>query len=417
MDAGDWEDLYRYVQGPQPAPVVTGFNANIDQIIPVTAALMGSLARQDGPDFATLHKRLLHSMRYCTADEIFISDRQVFSGFVKFFSDDGSPAIGGQAAIAAIQMRRIGMSPVICAVPAAGPQTREMMLQAGIHPGSFGQETTEHPDIIHLIFEHRPGLVPIADGVVPRSNRLIVSPVHDHSTALIPANGEDSFRKQVAACRHAFLSGYQYLRTEQEFVAAAGQLRRIRAIHPLMRTHVECVSGLEPQVLLLMLRHILTETDSIGLNEHELGMYARVLGEPERQPAADLPIFPVDLVREAIALAQATGAARIHIHTFGFYIAILEGGTIRPELSRDALLFAAKETAKEAGGTGRGLSREGLLAYAAVRETFGPEEARGIFRSENRVVVLVPTYVSQEIRKTTGLGDILSSTAFVADPF
>jgi len=31
--------------------------------------------------------------------------------------------------------------------------------------------------------------------------------------------------------------------------------------------------------------------------------------------------------------------------------------------------------------------------------------------------VLVPTCISKNIQKTTGLGDILSSTAFVADRF
>jgi ADP-dependent phosphofructokinase/glucokinase len=32
-------------------------------------------------------------------------------------------------------------------------------------------------------------------------------------------------------------------------------------------------------------------------------------------------------------------------------------------------------------------------------------------------VIFVPTYVSHNVQKTTGLGDILSSTAFVADSF
>jgi ADP-dependent phosphofructokinase/glucokinase len=57
------------------------------------------------------------------------------------------------------------------------------------------------------------------------------------------------------------------------------------------------------------------------------------------------------------------------------------------------------------------------LAYAAVREVFGPDRPRGIFRVDDRVVVLVPTYISQNVQKTTGFGDILSSTAFVADRF
>ena len=34
MNAGIWEDLYQSLQKPQMDPVMTGFNANIDRIIP-----------------------------------------------------------------------------------------------------------------------------------------------------------------------------------------------------------------------------------------------------------------------------------------------------------------------------------------------------------------------------------------------
>ncbi len=74
-------------------------------------------------------------------------------------------------------------------------------------------------------------------------------------------------------------------------------------------------------------------------------------------------------------------------------------------------------TADTAGRGDQELSGEGLLAYAAVREMLGPDEPPGIFRYDNHLVVFVPTCISQNIQKTTGLGDILSSTAFVADRF
>jgi len=122
-------------------------------------------------------------------------------------------------------------------------------------------------------------------------------------------------------------------------------------------------------------------------------------------------------VRDAIALADATGVRRIHLHIFGYYLLILKSGTTEPEVSRNALLLAARMTADTAGGDEQVLSREGLLAYAAVREVFGPDETPGIFRDGERVVVLIPTYISHNIQKTTGLGDVLSSTAFVSDRF
>jgi len=394
---------------------MTGFNANIDRVIPVTRALLGDLRQQTAPGFDSLLNRLEHAMRYCAADEMFIDDPSVFQTLSGFFSTAGALAIGGQAGIAAIQMRRLNAAPMVCAVPGAGPDTQTMLKNAGILPLTFDPGTGDNPDIIHLIFEYSPGLVPVAEGVVPRSNRFIVSPVHDPSTVLIPGEKEDTFLEQIATCRRAFLSGYQYLRTEQEFVAAAKQLLRIRNVHPRMRTHVECVSGTTPSVLSMILDHILKNTDSIGLNEHELAMFTQAPGAPDQGPPP--PASPVALVRDALALAHATGVPRLHLHTFGYYILILKPGAGQPELSRDALLFAAEEAAGAAGGRGPVLSREGLQAYADIRTEFGPDESPGIFRTGDRIVVVIPTLISHNVRKTTGLGDILSSTAFVADPF
>jgi ADP-dependent phosphofructokinase/glucokinase len=245
-----------------------------------------------------------------------------------------------------------------------------------------------------------------------------VSPVHDPSTVIIPKASENSFLEQIASCRRAFLSGYQYLRTEQEVVTAARQIRMIRSVHPLMRTHVECVSGADRNVMEMMLRHIIPNTDSIGLNERELGLFMHALRVPDPASAtAILPSSPVACVRDAVTLAEATGVPRIHLHTYGYYILILKSETLQPEVSRNALLFAARVTAGVAGLGEQVLSREGLLAYTAVREVSGPDETPGIFRDDERVVVLIPTYISQNIQKTTGLGDVLSSTAFVADRF
>ncbi|NMB80163.1 MAG: hypothetical protein GYA23_13825, partial [Methanomicrobiales archaeon] len=41
----------------------------------------------------------------------------------------------------------------------------------------------------------------------------------------------------------------------------------------------------------------------------------------------------------------------------------------------------------------------------------------GIFTAGNYNLVAVPTLIARDITRTVGLGDILSSTAFVYDPF
>jgi ADP-dependent phosphofructokinase/glucokinase len=225
------------------------------------------------------------------------------------------------------------------------------------------------------------------------------------------------FLEQIRACRRAFLSGYQYLRTEQEFVMASGQIQLIRSVHPLMRTHVECVSGAGPDVIAMMLRHILPAADSIGLNEQELGMFTRVVRKEEPASLSLMPASPGTMVRDAIALAETMRVSRVHLHTFGYYILILKSAPAQMEVSRNALLFAAKVTADTAGLGNQILSGEGLRAYAEIQKLFGLDEIPGIFNIDEWIVILVPAYISKNVQKTTGLGDILSSTAFVADTF
>lgn len=379
--------------------------------------MLRSFEQHAVPGFDAILPRLKQSMRLCSADEVFISEPSVYRTLSGFFSRSGTLSVGGQAGIAAVHLRRLGIPHVTCAVPVAGQETCALLRNAGIIPLTFESEADARPDIIHLVFEYSPDMVRPADHVVPRSNRFIVSPLHDSSTVIIPEAFFLSFLEQIASCRRAFLSGYQYLRTEQEFVTAATQIRMIRGVHPLMRTHVECVSVSDPGVMSLMLRYIIPSTDSIGLNERELGLFMHALRAADPFPVAELPNSPASCVRDAVAFADATGISRIHLHTFGYYILILKSETSQPEVSRNALLFAARAAAGAAGGTEQILSREGLLAYSAVRKIFGPDRTPGIFLYEDRVLVIVPTYISQNIQKTTGLGDILSSTAFIADRF
>jgi ADP-dependent phosphofructokinase/glucokinase len=390
---------------------MTGFNANIDRIIRVTPSLLRAFRKQK--KFSSILNRLEHAMRYCSADEMVIHDPAAFSEISSYFSNTGSFALGGQAGIAALQMRRLGIASVICAVPGAGSRTRTLLQHADVLPLTF-PEAGRQPDRIHLIFEFSPGLVPLAEGVVPRNNRFIVSPAHDPHTVMIPINRQESFLDQIRSCQRAFLSGYQFLEKKEDFITAASQALAVRRVNPLMRIHTECVSGVNSRVISMIIEHILPHMDSIGLNERELGEFTKSfdLGSISGSPSS-----PVSMVRDALACARATGVQRIHVHTFGYYILILAPGTGEPVSSQNALLFAAQKVAGEAGRGDQVLSHEGLMAYEKLLAAFGPDETLGIFTVGDHIVVFVPSLISQDVKKTTGLGDILSSTAFVADPF
>ncbi len=417
MNAGIWGDLYRSLEKPQMEPVMTGFNANIDRIIRLTPEMLASFEQGAVKGFDAILPRLKQSMRSCSADEIFISNPARYRELSDYFSRSGTLSVGGQAGIAAVHLTRLGIPSVTCVVPSAGPETCTLLEHAGVMPFTFHADAGDRPDSIHLVFEYAPGLVPLDDGIVPRSNRFIVSPLHDPSSVVLPETSVHSFLQQISACQRAFLSGYQYLQTEQEFVTAARQIRMIRRVHPRMRTHVECVSGADRPVMALMLCHIFPHTDSIGLNERELGLFMDVLQRSSPAPAAIPDGIPVACIRDAIALAEVTGVSRIHLHTYGYYVLIRRSENTEPEVSRNALLLAAHVAAGSVGMEGAILSKEGLLAYASVRDAYSPNEMPGIFSVDGYVVIIVPTLISRNIQKTAGLGDIISSTAFVADRF
>jgi ADP-dependent phosphofructokinase/glucokinase len=288
MKASIWEDLYQSLQKPQMDPVMTGFNANIDRIIQVTPDMLASFEQHAFKGIDAVLPRLKQSMRHCSADEIFISNPALYRELSGAFSCFGTLSVGGQAGIAAVHLRRLGIPSVTCVVPSAGPKICAFLKNADVSTLTFKSPAENNSDSVHLVFEYPPGLVALADGIIPRSNRFIVSPLHGPSTVIIPKDCVNSLQKQITACRRAFLSGYQYLRTQQEFVTAAWQIRMIRNVHPLMRTHVECVSGADRNVMALILEHVFPAADSIGLNEHELGLFMQVMrGSSTR--SADIP--------------------------------------------------------------------------------------------------------------------------------
>ena len=416
MDEDTLKKLYREIRQPQLNPAVVGFNVNLDRIIPVTPAFLhSSLLNQ--PALSELRSRLLHSMQTCTAEEWFVTDRVRYRQFTRIFAGCGTLAIGGQAGIAAVHLASVGVPDLLCIAHAVGPDTVKILGKAGVRLLDTGSGRGNHADTTHLVFEYPPGLVPVARGVVPRNNRFIVSPVHGPDSVLVPDEAMDAFITVISRYNRAFLSGYQYLKADEEFARAADQIRSMKRNNNRMRIHVECVSVTDDTVIRGFVRHILPAADSTGLNEHELVLLLHTLepGNPEYGISEILP--PEKLVKGALLACRICGLKRLHLHTYGYYVLVLRKDCADPAVSLNALLFASRATAQSAQGSSTGISLPGTRAFFQVDEAFGPQESYGIFQAEGYTIIMVPTLIAQNISKSSGLGDILSSTAFVSDQF
>jgi ADP-dependent phosphofructokinase/glucokinase len=353
-------------------------------------------------------------MQTCTADELFIRDPVVYQQFIRHFR--GCDVIGGQAGIAAVHLMSAGAEGAICIAPSMGGITWGMLREAGVMiPGASGG-TVDQPDTIHLVFEYPPGLVPLAEGAVPRNNRFIVSPLHDPSTVILDSDTMREFRNAASTCTRAFLSGYQYLTSEREFLIAAGQIVEAKKQNPSLRIHVEWVTVTNHEITGHFIRHILPRADSLGLNEQELGLVYQGLNPAVARNHGETFRSASVLAKQAIEICQSTGLIRLHLHTFGYYIVVCKD-PLHPEKTRDALLFASRSAVQAAGGTEYGIVAEGLRAIEDIAGAFGREVSPGIFNSGEYCVIVIPSLIARGIVKTAGMGDRISSLAFVADPF
>ncbi len=411
-----WKELYENVSSVPLNSTIVGFNVNLDRIITVTPELLSS-PLFNLPIMSELRSRLLHSMQTCTAEEWFVTDPRMYQQFTRLFADYGHLVIGGQAGIAAVHLATIGISNVVCITHSPGPDTKKILTNAGVHLLDLKMDNEPSSDTIHLIFEYSPGLVPLVKGVTPRNNRFIASPAHKPESVLIPGERMDAFSQGIAQYTRAFLSGYQYLQSDEEFCMAAEQCLLMKEKNNRMRVHVECVSVTDNKIINGFIHHILPVADSIGLNEHELVLLLNNLNLKTEEPGIFEILSPLQLVEGALLICKNSGLKRLHLHTFGYYVQVIKNDCAHPEKSRNALLFAARTVAQAAQGTHTEISPAGISAIVEIDKTFGPQISQGIFCTNTHTIVMIPTIIVKDIKKSSGLGDILSSSAFVADQF
>jgi ADP-dependent phosphofructokinase/glucokinase len=309
------------------------------------------------------------------------------------------------------------MPDVVCVAPSMGTMTQTMLEKEGVRVPERDDGEEIFPDSVHLVFEYKPGIIPLIEGAMARDNRFIASPKKKGENTILQKRTLDRILPAISPCTRAFLSGYQYLTGEDEFIRAAGQIRAFKENNPDLRVHVECVSVTDTGVLLGIVQHILPAADSAGMNESELVHLLNVASSVSRKPVETEKRSPVGLVQGLLELATKTGLARLHLHTFGYYILVMKKDRGVPEDSRTALLYAAKVVAAAAGGTGSRISPAGIAAIDQMEGMFGTQQSPGVFLHENYFVILIPTLIAESIQKTVGLGDIISSTALVADRF
>jgi ADP-dependent phosphofructokinase/glucokinase len=237
---------------------------------------------------------------------------------------------------------------------------------------------------------------------------------------------------------HAFLSGFQSLcpDVDPEEQWRGQVLEFMKTIHAL-QDRVGCRSihyemgNMNPSPLLeTLVTDLLPEVDSVGCNEAELADMLRAIGEEELASRINVEMSIENVYEGASHLVQRSELQRLHVHTWPFHVSVSQAGLDAHAIERDALLFGAVMGAAKTyaepdiqkkhirQGLNIPFSEKGMKLVKNVHgkpEDLGTLVEHGIFQAKNDTLVcVVPGRVRRKLRSTVGLGDTLSSMAFLA---
>ncbi|WP_456394788.1 ADP-specific glucokinase [Thermococcus sp.] len=341
--------------------------------------------------------------------------------------------MGGQVGIMANLLGGVYGIPVIAHVPQISelqanlfkdgpiyvPKVEKGILKF-VHPKEF---SGDEESLTHYIYEFPRGFEVL--GIrAPRENRFIGSADDYNPNLYIRPEFRENFEEIAEMVQLAIISGLQAL-TKENYAGPFEEIERHLEILNERGIPVHLEFAFTPdETVRRKLVDILGKFTSVGLNEVELASVMEVLGEKELAELllAHDPVDPLAVVEAMRKLAEVTGVRRIHFHTYGYYIALT---SYTGEHIRDSLLFAALAAAAKAKlgdvrnleDVGRALdvpvNEKAVDVEGRLKEEFGLKE--GIARVEEGQLSFVPTKIVARPKSTVGIGDTISSSAFVCE--
>jgi ADP-dependent phosphofructokinase/glucokinase len=378
-----------------------------------------------------------------------IRSESVFNWVLDRFGYD-ELALGGTSANMSIAVSALGAKRVLVY---ANPLTRPLAdafpldeaIQTISHDGDIAPPRSAYrgDDVfaIHWIFEYKTGdtmTIGPHSLVAPRANRFIPSWNPANNQISLSNGFTKRFLEIAPEFSHLMVSGFHILSDQYPDGSTANDCVRpvaeyLDAVHkaaPSLRMHCELASIAGGTVRRSVREHILPQMDSVGLNEAELVTWLGDFDQADLADRIDRDNAPDTVFEGAMALAEATGVPRVHLHNLGYYIVIVDPARDDPEAIRTGLLTGATAAAIRAA-TGRPARHEELhpsdehpmgdashVAMITVGERIGAgmefaESGIGTYRGKN--VIMVPTRIVENPVRTVGLGDTISSASWLAE--
>ena len=375
---------------------------------------------------------ILRSIKLGKAMEWFVESKEVSDYLRKWGWDE--LRIGGQAGIMANLLGGVYRVPTIVHVPQNPKLQAELFADGPIYVPVFeeGKFKLVHPreavkeneeELIHYIFEFPRGFQ-VFNIAAPRENRFIANADEYNARVHMRNEFREHFNDVVKNVDLAIISGLHVLKESYETYKDV--LNEVEAQLDVLnerniRSHFEFAYTANRKVRRALI-NLLSKFTSVGLNEVELASLMQIIGDEElAKEVLEGHVFSV--IDAMHLLMDETGIQRIHFHTYGYYMALTQ---YKNEKVRDALLFAALAAAAKAlYGNVESLSqvRDALSVPTSERaflieeelgREFGEAE-NGVIDMGDRQLTFIPAKIVTSPKSTVGIGDTISSSAFVSE--
>jgi ADP-dependent phosphofructokinase/glucokinase len=471
MPASNWDSLYKtaYQKGIKRINEIPGvccaFHSVIDGLIHITPDLIepqleknpslkqAALAGCKGESPLEIYTRedfiqgLFFSLSRGAAAQQMIRNREVHQWVLKTFGP-GEYRLGGTAGNMARSLAPLGL-PVTAY---ANPLTVELADLFGDYSnlsvivkrdGDIKRITPQEAAIdkgifaIHWILEYDADFVMYIDGVKVqphRANRYIPSWNPVNNQFKMDADFADGFLSLSDSYSHLLFSGFHILSEKypdgQDCIDTIKPLSeyliQLNQKTPQLKIHLEMASIASPMIRKAIVEYIIPHVHSIGLNETELPLILESIDPVITKETLENPSVP-HFCRAIATLLKNTSLERVHFHNLGYYLCLEREPWTSREASRDALLLAATMAAARAqnglftslddieAGLAPDVVQCGLDELQSLSESLKQPDLieTGIGTFEDWNLYFTPTRLVEKPLFTVGLGDTISSGAFL----
>ncbi|MFX1514321.1 MAG: ADP-dependent glucokinase/phosphofructokinase [Promethearchaeota archaeon] len=466
-----WSRIYDSISTTlsNTGPVILGFNTNIDALVHIEQKHLNKYVKSDQQVLDILEKvknlpgtihtldDLFAGILWCfsrgKAAEWLVFDHSVYKWISKHLGFE-EQRMGGQAGIMANLLSLF--TEVIVHVCNLSKTQADLFHHKNvfvphfenkkpllIHPQQAWQKNV--PDLVHWIIEFKKGdILQLGDQlfVCPRDNRFIASFDTPNSSLEINPDFLEGIKPILSKTQACILAGFHLLQPE---IQKTTYQTRIDFIEDIVRSwltknkelkiHFEFAYMSNPIIREAVLNRIVRLGHSLGVNEVELATIWEVVTRRESKKGLWHDLF--ELYQAALEVFHYLEIYRLHVRTLENNLMIItKDYPLNAQSVRDAMLFGAILGAAKAKlgkidsqkdfkeGRTIPVSTTGIesfkrLAYALEERSFiaNPEPflRTGICEQEDNILIVIPTKVVEKPALTVGLGDTISSSAFLKE--